>query len=98
MSEPEQLELPLEFPTYDHFTIKLSKGDLGALETVRTHTARNEEDALNFVDSMRDYAQGRDNVTWQGEEPDAGGLLYGLAPGGVVYEISVVPPFSQGLS
>jgi hypothetical protein len=98
MTESEQFELPLEHPTYDHFTVTLAKGAVGDMQVVRQHEAHTEDDALNFVDSLRNYTEGRDNVTWQNLEVDERGLLFGLAPGGVVFEISVVPPFSQGLS
>ena len=54
--------------------------------------------AINFVESLRDNAANRDNVQWQHEEVDAQGVMFGLAPGGVVYEISVVPPLSTPLS
>lgn len=98
MSESEQLQLDLDFPTYDHYTVKLAKGAVGEMAVQREHTARTREDAENFVDSLRILAEGRDNVTWQNLEVDERGLLYGMAPEGLVFEISVVPPFSQGLS
>jgi hypothetical protein len=95
---PDQLQLPLEWPTYDHFTVKLAKGEMGDMAVQREHTAKTQFDAENFVDALRALAEGRDNVTWQGEEVDERGLLYGMAPGGTVFEISVVPPFAQGLN
>jgi hypothetical protein len=91
-----QLELPLEYHVYDHYTIKLSKGSIGEMEIVRTHTAKTVDDAITFVESLRDMFANRDDVQWQGDEVDERGLLFGLARG-VVYEISVVPPLSEGL-
>ena len=97
-TEPFQPELPLEWPSYDHYTVKLAKGAVGNMEVVRTHTATSTDGASNLIDSLRDAALARDNVTWQQEEVDARGLMFGLAPGGIVYEISVVPPLSTPLS
>jgi len=90
-TSPEQLELPLEFPTYDHYVVTISKGAIGDMEVVRTHQAKTEEEALNLVDGLRDSFGNRDNVTWREQEMTATGTMYGLAPGGVVYEIAVTP-------
>src|SRR4051812_37254310 len=95
---PEQLQLPLEMPTYDHYTIKLSKGLVGDLTLVRSHTAVTVDDAMTLIEGLRDSAANRDNVTWQSDEVDARGILYGLAPGGAVFEISVFPPLGVTLS
>lgn len=97
-NQPEQLELDLEFPTYDHYTITLGKGAVGDMEIVRTHTAKSVDDATNLVDGLRDTAANRDKVQWQTDEVNEAGQLYGLAPGGVVFEISVVPPLSTPLA
>ena len=96
-NQPEQLELDLEFATYDHYTVTLAKGAVGEMEPIRKHTARDADAAINFVESLRDNAANRDNVTWQHDEVDAAGTMFGLAPGGVVYEISVVPPLGTEL-
>lgn len=90
--------LDLESLPYDHYTIKLSKGAVGDMETVRTHSAKTVDDAVNLVEGLRDSASHRDRVVWQREELDEVGLLYGLAPHGVVFEISVVPTLSTPLS
>jgi len=97
-NQPEQLELDLEFPTYTHYTVTLAKGAVGDMQVVRTHSARDTDSAINFVESLRDNAANRDNVQWQHDEVDAQGVMFGLAPHGVVYEISVVPPLSTELS
>jgi hypothetical protein len=97
-TDPNQGVLDLEFATYDHYTITLAKGAVGDLEVVRTHSAKDVDGAINFVESLRDNAANRDNVQWQHPEVDAQGVMFGLAPGGVVYEISVVPPLSTPLS
>lgn len=96
--EPEQLELPLEFATYDHYTVKLSKGAVGDMEVLRTHTAQTVDDALNLIEGLRDTAVNRDKVTWQHDEVDERGILYGLAPQGVVFELAVEPPLTTPLS
>jgi hypothetical protein len=97
-NDPTQLELDLEFPTYDHYTVTLAKGAVGDMEPLRTHTAKDPDSAVNFVESLRDNAANRDSVQWQNEEVDERGLLFGLAPGGLVFEISVVPPLNTPLS
>jgi hypothetical protein len=97
-NQPEQLELDLEFPTYTHYTVALAKGAVGEMVILRKHTARDVDSAINFIESLRDNAANRDNVTWQHDEVDAAGTMFGLAPGGVVFEISVVPPLTTELS
>lgn len=96
--QPEQLELDLEYATYDHYLVRLFKGAIGDMELVRSHSAKTVDDAYNLIDGLRELWTNRDSVTWQYEEVDADGHLYGLAPGGVVYEISVVPPLNTPLS
>jgi hypothetical protein len=96
--DPNQGTLDLEFATYDHYTVTLSKGAVGAMEAVRTHTAHTVDEAVNLIDGLRDSVASRDNVTWQGTEVDERGLLFGLAPGGTVFEIAVLPPLSTVLS
>ena len=93
---PDQLDL--EFATYDHYTVKLCKGAVGDMEVVRTHTAHDVDSAINLIEGLRDSAANRDDVTWQNEEVDERGLLFGLAPKGLVFEISVVPPLNTPLS
>lgn len=98
MTEPEQLQLDLQMPTYDHYVVQLAKGAVGDMVVVREHSAKSTDGAINFIESLRDTAAGRDDVTWQNDEVDERGLLYGLAPGGVVFQISVVPPLTTALS
>jgi hypothetical protein len=93
-----QPELDLEHATYDHFTITLAKGAVGDMEVIRTHAAGDVDGAINLIESLRDATAGRDNVTWQNEGVDAAGVMFGLAPAGVVFEISVVPPLATPLS
>jgi hypothetical protein len=93
-----QPELPLEYASYDHYTIELRKGPLYEETTVRSHEAKTVADAENFVEALRDTANQRDGVSWQFEEVNPEGKLYGLAPGGVVYQISVTPPLSTPLA
>ena len=94
----EQPELALEHQTYDHYTIELRKGPAHAEEVVRAHTARSREDAEAMIEALRDTTLHRDEVSWQAEEVNAEGKLYGLAPGGIVFVISVVPSLSTELS
>ena len=78
----------------DHYDIELRRGADGS-NTLRKHEASSPDDALAFVEALRDDAQVRYMVTWQTEEPIVGGKMYGLAPGGVVYEIAVIPPLEN---
>jgi hypothetical protein len=94
----EQPELALEHQTYDHYTIELRKGQAHDEQTVRHHTARSREDAESMIEALRDTTLHRDEVTWQAEEVNGEGKLYGLAPGGVVFTIAVVPPLTTDLS
>lgn len=99
MSEKyEQPELPLEWATYDHYTVEIRRGPLFDEQAIRTHRAESRDDALNLIEGMRDTYGQRENVTWQAEEVDGVGKLYGLAPGGEVYVISVIPPLTTELS
>ena len=66
--------------------------------TIRRHEAKTVQDAETLIEGLRDTANQRDGVSWQFEEIDAEGNLYGLAPGGVVYLITVVPPLSVALA
>lgn len=95
---PKQLQLDLEYHMSDHYTIELRKGAVGDMETVRQHSAKTTEDAANFVDGIRESCLMREHVTWQGDEVNGEGNLYGMAPGGMVYWISVVPPLTESVS
>jgi hypothetical protein len=100
-SDYEQLELPLEFATHDHYHIEIRKGDLHQERPLRHHDVRDVDAAVSLIEGLRDtYAQ-RENVTWQSEEVNEDGRLYGLAPGpeaAEVWMISVEPPLSTPLS
>lgn len=93
---PEQLTLPLEFHMYDHYTIEVRKGAVGEMQTLRTMSAKSVEDAQNLIEGFRDSCLQREDVTWQADEVDAHGNLYGLVSG-VVWQISVVPPLTEPL-
>lgn len=75
----------------DHYTVELRRGDLGNLEVLRSHVVKSPDDAMNLIDGLRDSSLQRDGVTWQSDDVDAEGNLFGLA-NGIVYQISVVPP------
>jgi hypothetical protein len=96
----EQPELPLEWPEgkYDHYTVEIRRGPQNAEETVRSHTAYTVDDALRFIESLRDTFNQRADVAWKTEEVNDHGTMYGLAPGGEVYVIQVTPPLSVELS
>lgn len=83
---------------YDFYTVELRRGVVGEMTVMRHHRATSVTLALNLIDGLREAAHLRDNVTWQGDEVDAGGNLYGLAPGGIVYQISCVPPLTTELA
>jgi hypothetical protein len=55
-------------------------------------------DAEVMIESLRESATHRDLVQWQAEEVNGEGKMYGLAPHGVVFIISVTPPLSVSLS
>ena len=98
MTEPSgytQPELDLEFTHYDHYTVTISKGAVGDMKVVREHQAATDADALNLIEGLSDTYGNRDNVTWRDQEMPDSGVMYGLAPGGVVYEILVVPPLGS---
>jgi hypothetical protein len=88
----EQLQLPLDHPPTDSYTVTISAGDLHDEEVLRKHTAKTPEDALSFVEALRDNYAGREHIVWQSEEPNPEGSMYGIAPKGVVYVIRVTPP------
>ena len=98
MSQHEQPELPLEWPEYHSYKIELRKGAVHDLEVIRAHEVTDVIDAESMIEGIRDTVQGRDDVTWNGEEVDEHGYLYGLAPGGVVFQIHVTPPLNVALS
>jgi translation elongation factor EF-G len=62
---------------------------------IRRHEAKTASDAEKLVEGLRDTYNQRDGVTWQYEETNAEGMLYGLGPGGMVYVIAVSPPLTH---
>lgn len=97
MSEPEQLELELEWPVHDHYKIELIEGAGDAVEVVRSTKATDVDGAIGLIDGFRELAAGRDDVTWDGDNVDERGVLFGLDAKGVTWQITCVPPLSQEL-
>lgn len=98
MNQPDQL--PLEFPTYDHYTVEVRSGPTHQETTLRTFEATSVEEAEDVIEAQREYYAQRDEVQWEGDEVDAQGRLYGLKsqPGGAqAWLITVVPPLSTPL-
>ena len=93
----EQPELPLEWPVHDHYTVELRKGAVGEMEPVRSMQAPTVEDAISLIESFRDLAANRDGVTWRDNDVDNHGDLYGLAKGGIVWQIHVTPDLNTEL-
>jgi hypothetical protein len=93
MPDNEQLAFDFDAPTEaSNYDVTIACGPLHEEEVVRRHTAKTPEDALAIIDGLRDTYGARESVTWNGEEVNPEGRLYGLAPKGLVYVISVVPP------
>ena len=89
----EQLQLPLDDQrSTGPYEVSISAGALHEEELLRKHTATTPEDALNFIEALRDTYAGRESVVWQSEEPNPEGTMYGLAPKGMVYVLRVTPP------
>ena len=93
----EQLELSLEWPVYKHYTIELRKGTVPDLDVVRSTKATDVDGAIGLIEGFRDLAASRNSVTWQDEEVNAEGFVFGMAPGGEVWQIMCVPPLAQEL-
>lgn len=91
-TEPHQLVLDLEDPVFEQFTIELRKAQ--GSQTLRSHEAATPEDAVAFVEALRDDAASRYMVAWDTELPVENGRMHGLAPGGLDYEIAVIPPLA----
>lgn len=79
---------------HDHYTVELRKGVIGDMETLRSMSAKTPEDAANLIEGFRNSCLQRDGVTWQNDEVDDKGDLYGML-GHTVYHINVVPPLSE---
>ena len=94
-----QPELPLEWDTmtYDHYTVEIRKGpEFDESQVLRTHNVKTVDDALGLIEGFRDTYNQRNGVSWQDDEVNAEGKLYGLA-GGEVYVISCTPPLTTEL-
>ena len=81
--------------TMTEYRVELCTGPLSEEEVIRKHVADDASDALNLIEGLRDTYAERADVVWQSEEVNDDGQLFGLAPGGVVYQIRVVPPLQQ---
>jgi hypothetical protein len=83
---------------HDEYTIELRKGnDPEAMDTVRSGTATTTADAVSLIEAFRDRAAFRDDVTWRSDEVDGKGDLFGLAPGGVIWQVHVTPDLNTEL-
>jgi hypothetical protein len=82
---------------YDHYTVEIRKGAIGDMQTVRSTTAKNVLDASNLIDGFRENALQSDGVTWQHDEVDNHGNLYGMS-GSTVWQIACVPPLTEPLA
>lgn len=69
-------------------TVEIRKDD----ERLRSHRAGDHLDALELIEGLRDSYASRGNVTWQFEEVNKDGDLFGMDPDGSVYHIKVDPP------
>jgi hypothetical protein len=89
-----QPELPLDWPVpAESYTVEIRRGpQFAEAEVLRSHTVKSPEDAYGMVEGLRDTYNQRHDVSWQTEEPNADGQMYGLGPGGEVYVIAVSPP------
>ena len=83
--------------THDHYTVAIAAGPMHEEKVLRTHDVTTVDDALGLIEGFRDTYNQRNNVTWQDDEVNAEGKLYGLAPGGDVYVISCTPPLTTDL-
>jgi hypothetical protein len=90
----QQLELPLEMPVYDHYQVELRHGEMPDLTVMRSNRASDVDGALNLIEGFMQMAVSRHGVTWKDDEIDPTGNLFGLAPGGEVWQVIVVPPLA----
>lgn len=82
---------------YKHYTVELRRGTMPNLETIRSTKATDVDGAIGLIEGFRDIAVSRNDVTWQDDEVNPEGFVYGLAPGGEVWQIMCVPPLAQEL-
>ena len=86
----EQLELDLSTPEPTEYHIQLRKGDLHNTEQVKSAVVQRLDQVANIVEGYRNHAIQANDVTWK-EDRVVTGFLGGLAPGGVVWEITISP-------
>lgn len=95
MPDNQQLEFDFDAPTQPAtYEVTIACGPVHQEEVVRRHSVKTADDALVIIESLRDTYGAREGVTWNGEEINPEGRLYGLAPKGLVYVIAVTPPLS----
>ena len=81
-------------PVYSHYQVTLRRGEMPDLDEVRSTRATDVDGALNLIEGFMEMAKSRHDVTWQDAEIDPTGNLFGLAPGGEVWQVLVVPPLA----
>jgi len=82
---------------YDCYTVEIRHGPLFEDSPLRTHRAFTADDAVALIDGLRDTYGSRAEITWQAEEVNEAGKLYGLAADQTVYMITVTPPLTVPL-
>ena len=92
----DQPDPSIEWP-YDHYVVEIRHGPLFEESPLRTHRALTVEDAVNLIEGLRTTYGSRAEITWQAEEVNDEGKLYGLASDQTVYMISVIPPLTTQL-
>lgn len=90
---PEQPELPLEMPK-PSYVITVSRGPIHGEVVLRTTTVTDALDAAEIIESYSEFYTNRAYVTWDGEETNESGYLYGLDPEGESYVIQIAPPLA----
>lgn len=60
--------------------------------TVRSNKTDAVDGAISLIEGFTELATAREGVTWQSEETDDQGMLYGQTPDGSVWNVYVQPP------
>jgi hypothetical protein len=68
------------------------------MEVLRQSKATETRDAISLIEALRDRSAFRDKVVWRSQEVDGHGDLFGLAPGGVIFQIHVTPDLNTELA
>lgn len=85
------------------YVIEVSAGPLFGEEVIRSIEVAASHDApdltaIDLIEGFRTYYGNREEVTWDGDEVDALGILAGLAPNGISYRIQIKPPLPVEVS